>query len=152
MALASVIAIAPEHLRSTDEPRAAEPATVAPGRVGAPGQVSMPCVVSILSDLDPFDNEEDFVDSFCRLAVACARPGQVEMTGAPYLPAPGPHVAPPDRLLVRYEAEPALAPGEQRAVFLERASETEAIPGILEVKGSEGLSAISLGGVVRSAW
>lgn len=103
---------------------------------------------SALRDLEPLRSEEAFAGIVCRLAVACARADQVELAGAPYLPPPGPHVSPPVRLRARYEGEPVLAPGEQRAVFLERISGAEDIPGELVISSAERLKAEALGGVL----
>ena len=100
-----------------------------------------------LADIDVFKSEEDFIERLCRLAVACARPDEVEIAGAPYFPAAGPPVARPVRLVARYEGEPVIAPAESRAVFLERPHETEDIPGTLEVDSPEGLAATPMGGV-----
>lgn len=91
--------------------------------------------------------EDVFVDKLCQLAVACAGPGVVEIAGAPYLPMPGPPVAPPERLVARYEGVPVLAPGQERGVFLERAGGPDDIPGALELTAPEGLDVRTLGAV-----
>lgn len=103
---------------------------------------------SALRDLEPIRNEEAFASSICRLVVACARQGQVEIIGAPYQPLPGPHVVPPVRLCARYEGDPVLGTGEQRAVFLERLTGADDIPGELVLSATDGLKAEPLGGVL----
>ena len=103
---------------------------------------------SVLRDIDSLTKGDDFVDRACQLAVACARPGEVELTGAPYVAAPGPHVAPPLRLQTRYEDEPVIAPGEEKAVFLERPTGAEDIVGGVEIEAPAEMSVVALGGVV----
>lgn len=92
-------------------------------------------------------DDEDYVERLCRLAVACARPGEAEFAGAPYFPSPGPPVTGPVRLFARYAEEPVLAPGEERVVFLGLANPAESVPGTLEVDADETLRATALGGV-----
>jgi hypothetical protein len=100
-----------------------------------------------LKGLEMPGGDKDFVERLSRLAVACARPGEVEFSGAPYFPSPGPPVAGPARLIARYAEEPVLAPGEEQVVFLELADAAESVPGTLEVDADETLHAVALGGV-----
>lgn len=112
------------------------------------GRNTVQLAPSALGDIDVVASSTEFTDKMCRLAVACARPGEVELTGAPYLPAPGPHVAPPVRLFARYEGEPVLSPRRQTAVFLERANDTQDIPGTVEIRAPAELKVEALGGVI----
>jgi ADP-ribosylglycohydrolase len=113
--------------------RSGRSATLTPGR--------------FLKGLEMPSGDEDFVERLSRLAVACARPGEAEFSGAPYFPSPGPPVAGPVRLFARYAEEPVLAPGEERVVFLELADPAESVPGTLKVDADETLRAAALGGV-----
>jgi len=101
----------------------------------------------LLDGLELPASNEDFVDRLSRLAVACARPMETEITGAPYFPSPGPPVEGPVRLYANYSEEPVLAPGEERVVFLESADPAESVPGTLDVRGEGNLRAAALGGV-----
>lgn len=101
-----------------------------------------------LRGIEPPGDDRDLVERLSRLVVACARPEEVEITGAPYVPSVGPPVAGPARLFARYEGEPVLAPDEERAVFLECSDPAKEIPGTLTVEAGERLEALPLGGVV----
>jgi len=100
-----------------------------------------------LDGLEVPAGDEDFVERLSRLAVACGRPAETEISGAPYFPSPGPPVEGPVRLFANYAEEPVLAPGEEQVVFLELADSAESVSGTLDVSTEGGLRGAALGGV-----
>ncbi len=111
------------------------------------GRSGAPTPGRLLEGVEMPSGDEEFVERLSRLAVACARAGEAEFTGAPYFPSPGPPVAGPVRLFARYAEEPVLAPGEEQVVFLGLADPSESVPGTLEVNADAALCAAPLGGV-----
>jgi hypothetical protein len=116
-------------------------------RSGRSRRSAAPTPGRFLEGVEMPSGDEEFVERLSRLAVACARAGEAEFTGAPYFPSPGPPVAGPARLFARYAEEPALAPGEEQVVFLELADPSESVPGTLKVDADAALRAAPLGGV-----